>query len=166
MHYQPTRRLRPAAVIICILLAAATLFWITDLGGIGWRGINQLGCAACLTAAVYLLLRYLLTSYVYCLSEDGQSFSVVRIRSKRPTTVADIRLSPADRLIPYTRSAARPAGAGMVENYRVSLFAAEEYLLITQIDGKPVALRLECEADTARLISRAIENAPRSPEDL
>ena len=157
MQYNPHRKLKPLVMIAFPLLVIALIFWSLSYRGIGPNGINQLGMLVALTALVYLLVRYALTDFVYQLSDEDNCFTVTKVSGKRPSTVADLRLSQGDRVVPYEKGIQKKLGIARIENYCVSLFPEESYLLLFRIEGKLVALRLECKEDVARKLTRRIE---------
>ncbi len=165
MQYKPHRILKPLVIVCFPLLIIALTFWILTYLGVGPKGVNQLGMLVTLTALVYLLLRYALTEFVYQLPDEGNVFTVTKIGGKRPQTVADLRLSRGDRVVPYEKDARKKLGILRTENYCVSLFPEESWLLLTIIDGSPVALRLECRQDVADRIRARIESLPVEDEE-
>lgn len=160
MQYKPHRKLKPLVIVCFTLLVIVLAFWILSYLKIGPNGVNQLGVLVFLTALVYLLVRYALTDFVYQLSEKGDVFTVTKVGGKLPRTVADIRLSPCDRVIPYGKDVCKKEGIRQTENYCVSLFPEERWMLVTEINGKTVGLILECQADTAALIRNGIAALP------
>ena len=165
MQYKPHRKLKPLVIITFTLLVIALIFWSLSYWKIGPNGVNQLGMLIAFTALIYLLVRYALTEFVYQLSEEGNSLTVIKIAGKRPQTVADIRLSRGDRIISYDKAAAKKLGIRQTENYCVSLFPEESWLFLTLIDGKLTALRLECREDVAQRIRQRIEALPQEDEE-
>lgn len=160
MQYKPHRILKPLVMIAFPLLVIALIFWALSYLKIGPHGVNQLGMLVALTALIYLLVRYALTDFVYQLDDENNCFTVTKVGGKRPRTVADIRLSPNDRILPYEKGAKKKLGILRTENYTVSLFPEESWLLLTVIDGNLIALRLECKQDVADRIRRRIESLP------
>ncbi|MBQ7355448.1 MAG: hypothetical protein IJW62_08025 [Clostridia bacterium] len=165
MQYQPHRKLKPLVIVCFPLLVVALLFWGLAYLNVGPNGVNQLGMLATLTALIYLLIRYALTEFVYQLSEEDNIFTVTKVGGKRPRTVADLRLSRGDRILPYEKGTCKKLGVMRTENYCVSLFPRESWLLLTVIDGSLIALRLECREDVARLIRERIDSLPQEDEE-
>ena len=165
MQYNPHRKLKPLVMITFPLLVIALIFWSLSYLGIGPNGVNQLGMLVALTALIYLLVRYALTDFVYQLSYEDNCFTVTKVSGKRPRTVADLRLCPSDRVVLYEKGIRKKLGITMIENYCVSLFPEESYLLLTRIEGKSVALRLECKEDVAHKLTRRIEALHSEEED-
>ncbi len=165
MQYKPHRKLKPLVIVCFPLLVITLTFWGLTYLRIGPLGANQLGTVVALTALVYLLLRYALTDFVYTLPESEPVLTVTKIAGRLPRAVADLRLSRGDCLIPYEKGAAKREGIIRTENFCVSLFPEESWLYVTVIEGKKVALRLECKADTAAYLQAAIDALP-TEEDL
>lgn len=163
MQYKPHRKLKPLVIICFPLLTITLIFWILAYLKVGPQGVNQLGTLVFLTALIYLLVRYAMTEFVYQLPDGENIFAVSKVGGKIPHTVADLRLSRGDRIIPYEKGIRKKEGIGRMENYCVSLFPEESWLYITRINGKTVGLRLECRADVAELIRARIDSLP--PED-
>ncbi|MBQ8382527.1 MAG: hypothetical protein IJX47_04900 [Clostridia bacterium] len=165
MQYTPHRKLKPLIVICFPLLVITLIFWILSYLNVGPKAVNQLGMLITLTALVYLLVRYALTEYVYQLPDEGNIFTVTKVGGKLPRTVADIRLSRGDRVVLFEKDIRKKEGIERMENYCVSLFPEESWLFLTRIDGRKVALRLECRADVAGRIRARIESLPEEDEE-
>lgn len=165
MQYKPHRKLKPLVIICFCLLVITLAFWVLAYLKVGPNGVNQLGVLVFLTALVYLLVRYALTDYIYQIPDDQAVLTVTKVGGKLPRTVADIRLSRGDRIIPFEKDSRKKEGLERMENYCVSLFPEESWLYITRIDGKMIGLRLECKADVAQRIRARIEALPAMEND-
>lgn len=164
MQYKPHRVVKQTAIIGFVLLLIAAVFLIMANFSLGFVWLNQLGAIGSITAMIYLMVRYIMTDFVYQLPETGAHFSVKKLRGNLPQTVAEIDLTPADRIIPYDKNALRKESVTHTENFCVSLFPEESWLLITSIGGKKIALRLECKADVAEKIRERIAAANAKEE--
>lgn len=160
MQYKPHRTVKQTAIIGFVLLLIAAIFLCMANFSLGFIWLNQLGGISAITALIYLMIRYIMTDFVYQLPDAGARFTVKKLRGNLPQTVAEIDLSPADRIIPYDKNVLRKEGVIRTENFCVSLFPEESYALITIVGGRKTALRLECKADTAERIRERMASLP------
>ena len=94
------------AMVIGTLVAAAALFSLSNREGIPVPYLFQAGAIACLTATVYLLVRYSLKVYRYTITPNGildaegveqYDLVITEIMGKKMTVVARVALRDIDK---------------------------------------------------------------------
>lgn len=163
MQYKPHRHLKPVAIIGVILIAVAAVFLLMANFGLGYLWLNQLGAILVITILLYLLIRYAMTEFIYLLPDEGAHLTVKKLRGSLPQTVAEVDLADC-KLLPYSKEGLKQEKVAYTENFCVSLFPEETYLLITTVDNRKIALRLECQKDVAEILRNRIAGTPSSEE--
>ena len=164
MQYKPNRNFKHVAIIGAVLIAIASVFLAMANFKLGFVAINELGAILTITVLLYLLIRYAMTDFVYILPESGAHLTVKKLRGNLPQTAAEVDLTADCKIIPYSKEAIRKEKVAYTENFCVSLHPVETYALIATIDGRRIALRLECKKDVADLIAARIGTAPEWEE--
>ena len=156
MQYRPHRNFKHVAIIGAVLIAIASVFLAMANFKLGFVAINELGAILTVTVLLYLLIRYAMTDFVYILPETGAHLTVKKLRGNLPQTAAEVDLTPDCKILPYSKEAFRREKAAYMENFCVSLYPAETYLLFVTLNDRKIALRLECKRDVADLIAARI----------
>lgn len=164
MQYKPHRNIKPVAIIGVILIAIAAVFLIMANFDLGYLWINQLGAVLNITILLYLLIRYVMTDFVYILPDEGAHLTVKKLRGNLPQTVAEVDLTADCKIVPYSKEVLKQERVAYTENFCVSLSPEETYLLITPMDNRKIALRLECKRDVADRIRDRIGSTPSSED--
>lgn len=157
MQFKPNKQYRHTLVIGGVLLAMALCFAIFASMSWGYLWLNQLGMVGSLTALIFIVVRYILTDFVYLLPENEAVLEVKRISGRLPYTVARIEISANDKILPYTKGIAKAEGLKQFENCAPSLFPEESYVYVTTLNGVKVGIRLQCKQDFVELLEKAIE---------
>lgn len=155
MEYKPNKKTGKTWVVLAFLTSIAILFWLLGFLGWGYLALNQLGLMAMMVADILIVSRHILNDYVYAINEQGY-LTVVRVYGKNRRFLADIRISASDRIVSAREDLSKYGKIDRKENFSVSLFPTSTYYYLFQSGGKRCAIILECEADVAELIGRAI----------
>ena len=164
MQYKPHRNLKPVAIIVVILIAISAVFLFMANFKLGFLWVNQLGAILNITILLYLLIRYAMTDFIYILPDEGAYLTVKKLRGNLPQTVAELELTQNCKIVPYSKEILKQEKVAYTENFCVSLSPKESYLLITAMDNRKIALRLECKQDVADLIHHRISKLSTSEE--
>lgn len=165
MQYKPHKTYRHTLIIGSLLLAISLCFLLFGNMGWGYLWLNQLGAIGFLTAVIFLAVRYILTDFIYIIPENERILEVKRISGRLPTTVARIEIGAGDVILPYTKGLKKAQALEMFENCCPGLFPEESYVYICVLNEKKVGVRLECKADFAELLEKAIEKAGQTQDE-
>ena len=111
--------------------------------GIGFALVNELLIIAFFTAAVYVLIRHVLTDYVYNVTDDGY-LQVVKITSGIPKTLASVKMSRNDIVVKVEKNMKKKhPDVVKTARYDLTLFSAKNSWYIFESEGKKYALVLE-----------------------
>ena len=168
MEYSPRQSDKRADVLVLVLfIAAVILFGVSNaLTGL-FHVVPQIGALVCVTAALYLAIRYRLTSFRYVISDDDGDTLLTVYRSQGRRSVAEARMSGVwlESVERFTdRRSVKEAVRGMAV-YDYTLSMKPQSVLVCVFVGDPerkTALILECDGDFAAALGRMAEENRRT----
>ena len=153
--YSPKRSSPFAAAITATLYILSVVLFGCSVFGLKPASLLQLASVCALTFAVLLTTRYLFTSYVYAIEENGD-FSVTQTTGKKITTVCLISLDDIAQIVDY--SGRTPEKGIKINNYCADMFPAKAMLLILKkqsADGR-VGIKFQPDAQMSAIITAHI----------
>ena len=125
--FTPKRNIKTAgALSLTLFVLSVTLFAFANLLFTDSKALLQLFGTLSATGAIFILVKFIIISYVYEI--DGDDLSVIEISGKKRTTVARVSVSS------ITELAEKPKKGEKVYNFCLELFPARTLTLVIE-DG-------------------------------
>lgn len=142
MQYRPKRDNKNAYFTTAALVVAAFICIITEVLGIGVSLLDQILIVLFLSAALYVYIRFVLTDFVYNVTDDGY-IEIVKITAKIPKTLASVKICRSDLIVREEKDMKSYSYVKKKERFNLTLCGHSNRWYIFEMNGEKQALVLE-----------------------
>ena len=159
MHYYKPSRENKANIVIPVILILCALIAIvfSQIKASYFPALLQLIAVCCAAAAVQIISRYSLSSFVYEINEEEKTLEIIRLQSKKRTAVCSVALASVKEIVKKQKDFSVKDKYGKdirALNFCVNMFPQNAYYLIVSSDSGKFALQIEANQEFLSLISR------------
>ena len=156
LTYKPKRYVKGAMTVIAVLIFTLVCIFAVGVLGIGNDLLNQTLIFVVVAGVIYILTRYMIYEYTYCLNED--ELSVTRVAGRIPAKIIRIGINANASMTRVSgKKELKALGVKRIENVCVNLSPRERmYAYVTTVNGKKTAVLFETDSLFALAVNERI----------